>query len=75
MSRLTRVIVLAALLTLPAVPCSHGADIDRSAVDFTPPSDIKWVKNAAGTAESAVLLATRASRVPTSCASGGSPAT
>src|SRR5206468_1486179 len=29
---------------------------DRAAVDFTTPSDIKWVRNAAGTNESAVLF-------------------
>jgi mannose-6-phosphate isomerase-like protein (cupin superfamily) len=32
------------------------ADIDRTAVDFTTPADIKWVRNAAGTNESAVLF-------------------
>lgn len=32
------------------------ADIDRNAVDFTTPADIKWVRNAAGTNESAVLF-------------------
>jgi quercetin dioxygenase-like cupin family protein len=32
------------------------ADIDRAAVDFTTPADIKWARNAAGTNESAVLF-------------------
>lgn len=32
------------------------ADIDRTAVEFTVPADIKWVRNAAGTNESAVLF-------------------
>jgi hypothetical protein len=32
------------------------ADIDRTAVDFTIPADIKWLRNAAGTNESAVLF-------------------
>jgi hypothetical protein len=35
---------------------ASAADLDRSAVDFTPPSDIKWVRNAAGTNEQAVLF-------------------
>src|SRR5215831_8733636 len=30
--------------------------IDRTAVDFKTPADIKWVRNAAGTNESAVLF-------------------
>jgi hypothetical protein len=33
-----------------------AADLDRTAVDFTPPPDIKWVRNAAGTNEQAVLF-------------------
>jgi len=33
-----------------------AADIDRSAADFITPANIKWVKNAAGTNESAVLF-------------------
>ena len=33
-----------------------AADIDRNAVDFTLPGDIKWVRNAAGTNEQAVLF-------------------
>ncbi len=35
---------------------SFAADIDRSAVDFTLAKDIKWVRNAAGTNESAVMF-------------------
>lgn len=35
---------------------SFAADIDRSAVDFTLAKDIKWVRNAAGTNETAVLF-------------------
>jgi len=34
---------------------TFAADIDRSAVDFTLAKDIKWVRNAAGTNESAIL--------------------
>ena len=55
-SRLIRVLVLAGLVTLFAVPAGHGADLDRTAVDFVVPSEIKWVRNAAGTNESAVLF-------------------
>jgi hypothetical protein len=56
MSRLTRLIALAVLVAVPAVTSSFAADLDRTAVDFTPPSEIKWVRNAAGTNESAVLF-------------------
>jgi hypothetical protein len=45
--------VLAVLLTAPAI---SAAELDRAAVAFTPPSEIKWVRNAAGTNESAVLF-------------------
>ena len=40
---------------LAAMHC-HAGDIDRSAVDFVVAKDIKWVKNAAGTTETAVLF-------------------
>ena len=43
-----------ALLLL--APLASAADLDRGAVDFTPPSEIKWVRNAAGTNEQAVLF-------------------
>ena len=56
MSRLTRVIVLTLLFALPVAPSGYGADLDRSAVEVTPPAEIRWVRNAAGTAESAVLF-------------------
>src|SRR5258705_10361575 len=55
----TRTIALtaAALALILGVPSGHGAgDIDRAAVDFKTPAEIKWVKNAAGTNESAVLF-------------------
>jgi hypothetical protein len=45
-------VVAALVLAAPA----GLADIDRSAVDFTVPEDIKWVRNAAGTNETAVLF-------------------
>ena len=47
---------LAVLATLMAASLAYGADIDRTAVDFKVPADIKWVRNAAGTNESAVLF-------------------
>ena len=52
--RLSFLAVLAALVA--ALPGRAAADLDRSAVDFTPPSEIKWVKNAAGTNEQAILF-------------------
>ena len=54
MIRLAFLVVLALAV---AVPSGYGApDIDRSAVDFKTPSEIKWVRNTAGTNESAVLF-------------------
>ena len=46
-----------ALVALVATPASSlAADIDRGAVDFKTPEEIKWVRNAAGTNEQAVLF-------------------
>ena len=42
-------------VTLGAVP-ARAADLDRTAVDFKIPSEIKWVRNATGTNEQAVLF-------------------
>ena len=62
MSRTIRILPLAVvallLLIVVIVPRgSHGApDIDRTAVDWKTPAEIKWVRNAAGTNESAVLF-------------------
>ena len=57
---MTRALALALLSTLlvftMAAPVGSGADIDRTAVDFKTPADIKWVRNAAGTNEQAVLF-------------------
>jgi hypothetical protein len=39
------------LLGLLAALNAFAADIDRSAVDFKAPTDIKWVRNAVGTNE------------------------
>jgi hypothetical protein len=48
-----RKILLATLIAV-SMP-AFGADIDRSAVDFTLAKDIKWVRNAAGTNETAIM--------------------
>ena len=52
---MTRVFPIAVLAMMMATSSGTAADIDRTAVDFTPPSEIKWVRNAAGTNESAIL--------------------
>ena len=51
-----RTLALALLALMTAAPAVDGADLDRAAVDFTAPADIKWVRNAAGTNEQAVLF-------------------
>lgn len=38
-----------------AAPAVYAADINREWVDFTPPAEIKWVKNPSGNNESAIL--------------------
>ena len=43
------------LLAFGAAP-GHTADLDRTVADFIPPSEIKWVRNPAGTNESAILF-------------------
>jgi hypothetical protein len=53
MTGLNRVFPIAVLAMAMAAPPGNAADIDRAAVDFTPPSEIKWVRNAAGTNEQA----------------------
>jgi hypothetical protein len=45
-----------AFITLTAPLFAAAADINREWVDFTPPSEIKWVKNPNGSNESAVLF-------------------
>jgi hypothetical protein len=44
------------LITLTAPLFATAADINREWVDFTPPSEIKWVKNPNGSNESAILF-------------------
>ncbi|HEY7038153.1 MAG TPA: hypothetical protein VID28_04835 [Methylomirabilota bacterium] len=57
MSAATRVLSLAALVVLSIAPSRGGAaEIDRAAVDLKTPAEIKWVRNAAGTNEQAVLF-------------------
>jgi len=71
----TRSFALTLLARVAAAPAGYGADIDRAAVDFTTPADIKWVKNAAGTNEQAVLFGDPSKPGPTSRGSSGSPET
>ena len=57
MLRPTRAIqVLIAGAALVALPFLASGDIDRNAVDFKAPADIKFVRNAQGTNETAVLF-------------------
>ena len=56
MIELTRIIFIAVLLMIAVTRSGYSGDIDRTAVDFKTPSDIKWVRNAAGTNESALLF-------------------
>ncbi len=55
-TRRARRSALAAVIALLVAPASLSAQLDRSAVDFVRPQDIKWVRNAAGTQETAVLF-------------------
>jgi len=57
MSAMIRVLSLAVLVVLLIAPSRAGSgEIDRTAVDFTTAAEIKWVRNAAGTNEQAVLF-------------------
>ena len=56
MKGFARLFTAACALVAVAVPAISTSDIDRSAVDFVAPADIKWVRNAAGTSEQAVLF-------------------
>jgi quercetin dioxygenase-like cupin family protein len=47
--------VLLGVALLP-VPAAAGGQLDRTAVDIVAPADLKWVRNAAGTQEQAVLF-------------------
>ena len=54
MITLTRTLGLVVVLLVGS--SGYAADVDRTAVDFKTPADIKWVRNAAGTNDSAVLF-------------------
>jgi len=56
MNLVTRIFSFAVFGMMMAAPWSYAADVDRSAVDFKTPGEIKWVRNAAGTNESAELF-------------------
>jgi mannose-6-phosphate isomerase-like protein (cupin superfamily) len=56
MTRVTRVIALTACIVPLATTLSSAQKIDSRAVEFTTPENIKWVRNAAGTNETAVLF-------------------
>ena len=53
---MTRILSLTLLAVTLVVASGQAADIDRAAVDFKTPAEITWVRNAAGTNESAVLF-------------------
>jgi ChrR Cupin-like domain len=52
--RLRPTVLLVAILA--AAASAQAADLDRASVDFTTPAEIKWVRNAAGTNEQALLF-------------------
>jgi quercetin dioxygenase-like cupin family protein len=56
MTQATRMLLIVIFGTTLVSRASHAAEVDRAAVDFKTPSEIKWVRNAAGTNESAVLF-------------------
>jgi len=56
MARTGRTCTLLAAFALLSITPGVQAQVDRSMVDFTLPADIKWVRNAAGTNEQAILF-------------------
>jgi quercetin dioxygenase-like cupin family protein len=56
MSRVTRSCSIAVLGMLLSAMSAARADVDPKAVQVTAPADIKWVRNAAGTNETATLF-------------------
>ena len=56
MTQATRMLLIVIFGTTFVSRASYAAEVDRAAVDFKTPSEIKWVRNAAGTNESAVLF-------------------
>jgi mannose-6-phosphate isomerase-like protein (cupin superfamily) len=56
MTTRTPTLALALFASLLIAPLDAGGQLDRTAVDIVAPADIKWVKNAAGTNEQAILF-------------------
>ena len=56
MTRVIRVIALAACSVVLGATFGSAQKLDPRAVEFTTPENIKWVRNAAGTQETAVLF-------------------
>ncbi len=56
MTTIARMLALVVLGMILAAPAARAAGLDPTAVQFTAPSDIKWVRNAAGTNETAMLF-------------------
>lgn len=56
MTTMIRMLALTVFGMLLAASAARAASIDPAAVQFTPASEIKFVRNAAGTNESAVLF-------------------
>jgi hypothetical protein len=56
MKGLARLFTAALGIVAVSAPTISMSDIDRTAVDFIAPEDIKFVRNAAGTSEQAVLF-------------------
>jgi hypothetical protein len=54
--RIQQWLVTGVLGWMLGVPAAFAAELDRAVADFTPPSEIKWVRNAAGTNEQAILF-------------------
>ncbi|HTE14251.1 MAG TPA: cupin domain-containing protein [Burkholderiales bacterium] len=54
-TRIAKILCISIFALFAAAPAC-AADINREWVDFTPPSEIKWVKNPSGNNESAILF-------------------
>ena len=48
MTQATRMLLIVIFGTMFVSRASYAAEVDRAAVDFKTPSEIKWVRNAAG---------------------------
>lgn len=56
MARTGRRLLGLTVIAVIALSAGASAQVDRSMVDYTLPADIKWVRNAAGTNEQAILF-------------------